>query len=92
MAMHLREQPDEHKMDQFQIQDLRQEDIRPALHLALPAAGRTDFDSAGRVDHFLCYLGAQDLEINWKLGIVTQDQLVGSVLGVVSNHPTAVLL
>ncbi len=71
-------------MDHFQIQDLRQEDIRPALHLALPSTARTDCDLPARVDHFLNYLAAQDLEIDWKLGIMTQGRLVGSALGVVS--------
>ncbi|MCH8194411.1 MAG: hypothetical protein IIA65_10405 [Planctomycetes bacterium] len=76
-------------MDHFQIRDLRREDIRLALHLALPSAARTDDDLIGRGDHFLRYLAAQDLEINWKLGIVTQDRLVGSVLGVISPGKVA---
>lgn len=79
-------------MDHFQIRDLRQEDIKPALHLALPSAARTDCDLSGRVDHFLNYLAAQDLEINWKLGILTQDRLIGSVLGVVSPGKVAMIL
>jgi len=79
-------------MDHFQIRDLQQEDIRPALHLALPSAARTDYDLSGRADHFLSYLAAQDLEINWKLGIVTQDRLVGSVLGVISPGKVAMIL
>ena len=79
-------------MDHFQIRDLRQGDIRPALHLALPSAARTDHDLPARADHFLNYLAAQDLEINWKLGIVTQDRLVGSVLVVVSPGKVAMIL
>ncbi len=79
-------------MDHFQIRDLRQEDIRPALHLALPSAARTDHDLPARADHFLDYLAAQDLGIDWKLGIVTQGRLVGSVLGVVSPGKVAMIL
>ncbi|MCH8053785.1 MAG: GNAT family N-acetyltransferase [Planctomycetes bacterium] len=79
-------------MDHFQIRDLRQEDIRPALHLALPSAAGTDYDLPARVDHFLNYLAAQDLEINWKLGIMTQGCLVGSALGVVSPGKVAMIL
>ena len=79
-------------MDHFQIQDLRQEDIRPALHLALPSAARTDHDLPARVTHFLNYLAAQNLEIDWKLGIVTQGRLVGSALGVVSPGKVAMIL
>ncbi len=79
-------------MDQFQIQDLRREDIRSALHLALPSAAGTDYDLSDRADHFLSYLAAQDLEINWKLGIVSQGRLVGSVLGVVSPGKVAMIL
>ncbi len=90
--MHKREQTGEDTMDHFQIRDLRREDIRLALHLALPSAARTDDDLIGRVDHFLRYLAAQDLEINWKLGIVTQNCLVGSVLGVISPGKVAMIL
>lgn len=79
-------------MDHFQIRDLRQEDIRPALHLALPSATRTDYDLSDRVDHFLNYLAAQDLGIDWKLGIMAQGRLVGSVLGVVSPGKVAMIL
>ena len=79
-------------MDHFQIRDLRQEDIKPALHLALPSAAGADHDLPARVDHFLHYLAAQDLEIDWKLGIVTQGRLVGSVLGVVSPGKVAMIL
>ncbi|MCH8881573.1 MAG: GNAT family N-acetyltransferase [Planctomycetes bacterium] len=79
-------------MDHFQIRDLRQEDIKPALHLALPSAAGADHDLPARVDHFLNYLAAQDLEIDWKLGIVTQGRLVGSALGVVSPGKVAMIL
>jgi len=79
-------------MDHFQIRDLCQEDIKPALHLALPSAARADHDLPARVDHFLNYLAAQDLEIDWKLGIVTQGRLVGSALGVVSPGKIAMIL
>ncbi len=79
-------------MDHFQIRDLRQEDIRPALHLALPSTARTDCDLPARVDHFLNYLAAQDLEIDWKLGIMTQGRLAGSALGVVSPGKVAMIL
>ncbi len=79
-------------MDHFQIRDLRQEDIRPALHLALPSTARTDHDLPARAGHFLNYLAAQDLEIDWKLGIVTQGRLVGSALGVVSPGKVAMIL
>ncbi len=79
-------------MDHFQIRDLRQEDIRPAVHLALPSVARTDYDLSARVDHFLNYLAAQDLKIDWKLGIMTQGRLVGSALGVVSPGKVAMIL
>ena len=79
-------------MDHFQIRDLRREDIRLALHLALPSAARTDDDLISRGDHFLRYLAAQDLEINWKLGILTQGRLMGSVLGIISPGKVAMIL
>ena len=79
-------------MDHFQIRDLRQEDITPALHLALPSAAGADYDLSGRAEHFLNYLAAQNLKIDWKLGIVTQDRLVGSALGVVSPGKVAMIL
>ncbi len=92
ITAYLQEQPGEYTMDHFQIRDLREEDIRPALQLALPSAARTDHDLLARVDHFLNYLAAQGLEIDWKLGIVTQGRLVGSALGVVSPGKVAMIL
>lgn len=79
-------------MPQFQIRDLRPSEIKPALQLALPSVVRTVHDTPARVDHFLRYLAAQNLEIDWKLGIVAKDRLVGSVLGVVSPGKVAMIL
>lgn len=74
------------------IRDLRESEIHAALKLVLPSMTLIDEERDARAKHFLAYLAAQNLKVDWKLGIVEGQQMLGACLGIISPGRNAMIL
>ncbi len=74
------------------IRDLRESEIYSALKLVLPSVTLLGDERDTRAGYFLDYLAAQNLKVDWKLGIVEGQRLLGACLGIISPGRNAMIL
>ena len=79
-------------MGSMLIRDLRESEVHAALRLVLPSMTPLDDERDARARHFLAYLAAQNLTVDWRLGIVEGQRLLGACLGIISPGRNAMIL